>query len=92
MIDIHQAVILAGGSGRRLLPHSAILNKGMVPVLGKPFLHYLVEQFARQGIKKILFLTGHPSETIQDYFCDGSKFGLEIFYNFQPAYINHGKK
>jgi NDP-sugar pyrophosphorylase family protein len=92
MLNIKQAVILAGGRGKRLLPHSEFLNKGMVPVLGKPFLHYLVEQFAGQGIKKILFLTGHLAETIQDYFGDGSKFGLEIGYNFQPADINHGKR
>jgi NDP-sugar pyrophosphorylase family protein len=82
MIDIHQAVILAGRSGMRLLPHSAFLNKGMITVLGKQFLRYIVEQFARQGIKKILFLTGHLFETIQVYFYDGSKFCLEICYSF----------
>ena len=92
MLNVRQAVILAGGRGERLMPHTALLNKGMVPIAGKPFLHYLVEQFANQGIDKILFLTGHHAETIQNYFGDGSKFGIEITYSFQPAEVNHGKR
>jgi NDP-sugar pyrophosphorylase family protein len=89
---MQQAVILAGGRGERLRPYTEFINKGMVPVAGKPFLHYLVNQFANQGIERILFLTGYLDETIQNYFGDGSQFGIKISYSFQPSEINHGKR
>ena len=92
MLKINQAVILAGGKGERLRPHTDFLNKGMVPVGGKPFLHYLISQFAAQGIKKILILTGHLAETIENYFGKGGEYGVEISYSYQPSVVNHGKR
>lgn len=92
MLQVNQAVILAGGKGERLRPHTNLLNKGMVVVAGKPFLHYLISQFAAQGIKKILILTGHLAETIQNYFGGGSEYGVEISYSYQPSAVNHGKR
>ena len=92
MLNIRQAVILAGGKGERLKPYTEFLNKGMVPVAGKPFLHYLVDQFSKQGIERLLILTGYLDETIKNYFRDGTKFGIKISYNHQPYEINHGKR
>ncbi|HEX3971194.1 MAG TPA: sugar phosphate nucleotidyltransferase, partial [Stellaceae bacterium] len=37
-----QAVILAGGKGTRLGALAAGLPKPLVPVGGKPFIHYLI--------------------------------------------------
>lgn len=92
MLNINQAVILAGGKGERLRPHTDYLNKGMVSVAGKPFMHYLISQFAAQGIRKILVLTGYLGETIENYFGKGVEYGVEISYNFQPPLVNHGKR
>lgn len=91
-MNIKQAVILTGGRGERLKTYTTKLNKGMVHINGKPFLHYLVNQFKANGINKILFLTGYLSETIEEYFGNGSNFGIEISYNFQAIEINHGKR
>ena len=44
MSGARQAVILAGGKGKRLKSVSGNLPKPMVPVLGKPLLLHLIEQ------------------------------------------------
>ena len=89
---VKQAVILAGGKGERLMPYTANKNKGMVPVAGRPFLEHLVELFKKNGIKRILILTGHAAESITNYFGNGEKFGVEISYHYSPPEINHGKR
>jgi histidinol-phosphate phosphatase family protein len=76
-----QAVILAGGKGSRLLSRSNNLPKPMVPVLGKPLLQYQIELCAKQGITDIQILVEYRSEAIQEYFGDGSSFGVAIEYH-----------
>ena len=49
-----QAVILCGGLGTRLRPHTDSLPKPMILCNGKPFLEYLLEQLAEQGITSVL--------------------------------------
>src|SRR3989344_4471594 len=89
---IRQVVILSGGRGERLMPLTAHLNKGMIPVAGRPFLEHLIELFKQNGIKRFLILTGHAAESITDYFGDGRKFGVEISYHYAPPEWNHGKR
>jgi D-glycero-alpha-D-manno-heptose 1-phosphate guanylyltransferase len=40
----------------------------MVPVLGKPFLEYIVRQLAGQGIEDIIISTGYKGDQIESYF------------------------
>ncbi len=66
-----QAVMLAGGRGTRLAPHTDHLPKVLVDVAGRPFLHYLVESLAGQGITELLILAGYRSaqvvEAVRDF-------------------------
>lgn len=87
-----QAVILCGGLGTRLRPITDNLPKPMVPVNGKPFLHYLIEQLAEQGIKRFLLLTGYLGNQVADYFGDGSKWNLNISYSNGPAEWDTGRR
>lgn len=77
---IQQAVILAGGLGRRLAPFTDENPKPMYPIHGIPFIEYLVRQVKGFGIGEIVFLLGYKAEKIMDYLGDGSRFGLEIKY------------
>jgi D-glycero-D-manno-heptose 1,7-bisphosphate phosphatase len=61
-----QAVMLAGGRGTRLAPHTDLLPKLLVDVAGKPFLEYLVDSLARQGITELLILAGYRSSQVVD--------------------------
>ncbi len=82
---IQQAVILAGGIGSRLKPLTDNLPKPMISFHGKPFLEYLIDMLRKQGIKKILLLTGYLSAKISDYFKDGKRFGVDISYSVSPV-------
>lgn len=88
--SIKQAVVLAGGLGTRLKPFTNNAPKPMYPFLGKPFIHYLVEQIKSFGIEHILLLLGYLPERIMDYLKDGSEYGVDISYDITPASYNTG--
>jgi len=76
-----QAVIMAGGKGTRLAALTKDeIPKPMVPVAGKPLLLWQVERLKENGITDLIMVIGHLGEKIQEYFGDGSKFGVNIEY------------
>jgi len=87
-----QAVILAGGKGTRLLPITNNKPKPMIEFHGKVFLEYLIEMVREQGFKRILLLLGYLPEVVQDYFGDGSKWGIEIKYSVTDVENNTGRR
>ena len=92
MSGLRQAVILCGGLGTRLRPYTDTLPKPMIPVNGRPFLRYLVEQLREQGIERIVLLTGYHGEQIEDHFDDGRRFGVAIDYSRGPAEWDTGRR
>lgn len=87
---VTQAVILAGGYGTRLKPFTDTMPKPMYPFYGKPFLEYLVEQVKSFGITDIVLLLGYLPEKVEEYFGDGSKWGVEIRYSVTPVEYETG--
>lgn len=75
-----KAVILAGGLGTRLQPYTTFLPKPMLPLGEKPILEHLVEWNKKNGIKSIVLCVSYLRRTIEDYFEDGNRFGVEIEY------------
>jgi len=84
-MTVSQAVILCGGRGERLRPLTNELPKPMVSVNGRPFLQYLLEQLAENGINRFVLLTGYLGEKIVEYFGDGSSWGWSISYSNGPV-------
>jgi len=76
-----QAVILAGGEGKRLRPLTTKTPKSMVLIRRKPFLYHLLRHLKKIGFKNILICTGYMSEKIVNYFGGGKKLGLNIKYS-----------
>ena len=76
-----QAVILAGGRGTRMQPITNDRPKPMVPILGRPFLEYQLEQLRDQGFERVLLLLGYLPEVVQKYFGDGRDWGVRIEYS-----------
>ena len=68
MRELKQAVILAGGRGKRLIPITDKLPKPMAPVNGKPFLDYLLDTLIKEGIKEIILLTGYKANIIEERY------------------------
>ena len=75
-----QAVILAGGYGRRLGEMTQSCPKPMLSVAGRPFLEYLIEHLKRAGIVEILMSVGYLANFIERHFGNGSRFGVKICY------------
>lgn len=75
------AVIQAGGKGTRL----RALTKDKIPkpllkINGKPMLEWQIENLIRYGIKEVIIIIGHLGEKIQEYFGNGSGWGINITY------------
>jgi NDP-sugar pyrophosphorylase family protein len=62
----------------------------MLPVDGRPFAEYLVRNLKRQGIKKIIFSTGHYANQVVDFFGDGSNYGVHISCIEEPKPLGTG--
>jgi len=75
-----KAVILAGGLGTRLQPYTTFLPKAMLPLGDKPLLEHLITWIKKNKITSIVICVSYLRKTIEDYFEDGSKFGVEIQY------------
>lgn len=58
-MKITQAVIFAGGKGERLSPLTKQVPKPLISINGQPFIVYLFDRLAEQGIKEIKVLTGY---------------------------------
>ena len=87
-----QAVILAGGLGTRLKPYTNDNPKPMIPIQGKPFLQYLIEQLVSWGITDVVLLLGYKADKIIDYFGDGKSFSISIQYCVTPVEYDTGKR
>ena len=75
-----KAVILAGGLGTRLQPYTTFLPKPMLPLGEKPILEHLIEWTKKNGIKSLVLCVSYLRKTIEDYFEDGQRFGVDIEY------------
>ena len=78
-----QMVILAGGMATRLGPVTQEIPKSMICFNGKPFLEYQIELLRSSGITDLVLCVGHLCEQIQEYFGDGSRFGVNIKYSIE---------
>lgn len=68
MKNVTKAVIPAAGLGTRVLPATKAMPKGMLPIVDKPAIQYLVEEAVRSGITDILIILGRNQSIIEDHF------------------------
>ena len=52
----------------------------MLPLGKKPILEHLIEWNKKNGVKSIVLCVSYLRKTIEDYFGDGEKFGVDIEY------------
>ncbi len=78
-----QAIILAGGKGKRLAPYTTILPKPLMPIEDMPILEIVLLQLKKHGFTDIFLAVGHLAGLIQAYCGDGSRWGLNITYSME---------
>ena len=60
-----QAVILVGGEGTRLRPLTYAVPKPMAPLLGRPFIGWIIERLRAAGVAEIIFSCCYFAEAIE---------------------------
>lgn len=73
-------VIMAGGMGKRLLPHTENCPKPLLRVAGKPMLEHIIERAKAEGFRHFILAIHYLGNMIEDYFGDGSKWEVRIDY------------
>jgi len=76
-----RAVILSAGYGTRMRPLTYYLNKGMIPLAGKPLLEHVINKLRKQGFTRLTVAVSHLHEQVEHYFGDGSRWGVELDYS-----------
>jgi mannose-1-phosphate guanylyltransferase/mannose-1-phosphate guanylyltransferase/phosphomannomutase len=77
-------MVLAAGLGTRLKPITFAVPKPMVPVIDRPCMAHLLSLLQRHGLTDAVANLHYYPDTIRDYFGDGSAFGVDLEYNFEP--------
>jgi dTDP-glucose pyrophosphorylase len=73
-------VIMAGGKGTRLYPHTENCPKPMLPLGDKPMLEHIMNRAINNGFSHFMLAVHHLGHMIEDYFGDGSKLNVSIEY------------
>lgn len=73
-------VIMAGGKGTRLLPHTENCPKPMLEVSGKPMLEHIINRAKSEGFKKFVISLHYKGHMIEEYFGNGDNLDVEISY------------
>jgi mannose-1-phosphate guanylyltransferase len=85
-----KAIILAAGKGTRVRPITHLVPKPMIPIIHKPVMETLVDLLSSHGVRKILVNTSYRAPDIENYFRDGSRFGVEMAYSFE-GHLKEGR-
>ena len=79
-----KGILLAGGSGTRMLPLTASLNKQLLPVYNKPMVYYPLSTLMLAGAREVLVITSPGDRQLFERLLgDGSKLGISIRYAAQ---------
>ena len=75
---IRKAIIPAAGLGTRFLPATKAQPKEMLPIVDKPTLQYIIEEWVASGIEEILIITGRNKKSIEDHFDRSVELEMEL--------------
>lgn len=82
-----EAILLAGGLGTRLRSVVSDRPKPMALIEGKPFMEYVVQGLVNHGITDIIFAVGYKGSMVEEYFKDGTGFGVRVSYAYEETLL-----
>ncbi|MEK7993098.1 MAG: sugar phosphate nucleotidyltransferase [Planctomycetota bacterium] len=79
-----KGIVLAGGTGSRLMPLTKVTNKHLLPVGHRPMIFYPIEKLTALGVEEILIVTGveHMGDVVS-LLGSGKDFGCRFTYKVQ---------
>lgn len=63
-----KGVIIAAGYGTRFFPVTKTIPKEMLPLITRPAIDFIVEEFRTSGITEILIITSRRKKSMKDFF------------------------
>jgi dTDP-glucose pyrophosphorylase len=66
-------VIMAGGEGKRLLPHTAVIPKPLIPFNGKSMIEHIIERFKYYFFNSFIISLNYKSKLMEAYFSSEKK-------------------
>lgn len=84
-----EAIVLVGGLGTRLRPLISDLPKPLAPVAGRPFLAWVMDHLADNGIRHVVLATGYMSDKVEAAI--GAQWrGMHVEYSVEQHALGTG--
>jgi dTDP-glucose pyrophosphorylase len=78
-------VIMAGGEGSRLRPHTENCPKPLLPICGKPILEHIIDRAKKDGISHFIFAVHYLGHMIEEHFGNGENWNIKIDYLYEET-------
>src|ERR1700751_3627889 len=85
-----QALVLAGGEGTRLRPVTPTIPKPVVPLVGRPFISYMLQWLRRHGVDDVILGCGFMADAVRGVLGDGEGLGIRLRYLEEPSPLGTG--
>ena len=81
-----KGVILSAGLGSRFGLHTSEEHKLLLRINDRPIIDYTLRSFQKAGIVEVVLVVGFMADRIRGWVGDGSSYGLNVQYAFNPDY------
>lgn len=86
---VDETIILAGGFGTRLRDVVTDVPKPLAPVAGRPFLAWLLDRLAAQGMRRCILATGYMADVVEHAI--GTRWaGMDIVHSVETMPLGTG--
>lgn len=85
----NEAIVLCGGLGTRLRSVVTTVPKCLAPVAGRPFLSYLLDRLAEQGVRRVVLATGYMADKVEEFVAERWK-GMEVVHSREQVRLGTG--
>lgn len=73
-------ILMVGGRGERLRPHTETVPKPLVKLAGRPMLEHIIERAVSDGFTRFVLAVNYLGDMIQSHFGNGNNLGVHISY------------
>ncbi len=84
------AIILAGGRGKRVKSITDFVPKPLIPLNNIPIIEWQIRYLKKFGIKKIIICTGYKTDQIENFLKIKKNFGINIIFSKEKNPLGTG--